>query len=222
LIDATGERPMTPEQLASRHPVLYHMAESGSWPSIRKHGLLGTSALLDLFGIEGDARRAIESSHRSESVVLRHPIHGEVVIRDQKPLSEAKLRGCLVDMEPSEWYETLNNRVFFWLTRDRLATLLGARAYRGRSHTVLAIETARLLDRHLERVTLSPINSGSTVYVPVSRGRETFVSLHSYPDAWWRKRRLAELAVGYSVPDASDFVLSVEEWEGGQPLARLD
>lgn len=37
-------------------PVLYHMAARGSWESIQRHGLLSTSALLDLFGVMGDRR----------------------------------------------------------------------------------------------------------------------------------------------------------------------
>jgi hypothetical protein len=34
-------------QLVTDNPVLFHMAERGSWDSIREHGLLSTSALLD-------------------------------------------------------------------------------------------------------------------------------------------------------------------------------
>ena len=40
-------------------PTLYHMAECGSWPSIRRHGLLSTSALLDLYGVQGAERDVI-------------------------------------------------------------------------------------------------------------------------------------------------------------------
>jgi hypothetical protein len=44
--------------------VLYHMAEDGSWESIRQIGLLSTSALLDRFEVEGERRYAIESTRR--------------------------------------------------------------------------------------------------------------------------------------------------------------
>ena len=57
---------MDPERLASRYPVLFHMAESGSWESIRECGLLSTSALLDLFEVEGGERITIESTRRPE------------------------------------------------------------------------------------------------------------------------------------------------------------
>ena len=36
---------VTAEELAEAYPLLYHMADARSWDSIRKHGLLSTSAL---------------------------------------------------------------------------------------------------------------------------------------------------------------------------------
>src|SRR2546429_180882 len=48
------------DQLVAHFPRLYHMAEAGSWPSVEQHGLLSTSALLDLFEVTGEKRRDIE------------------------------------------------------------------------------------------------------------------------------------------------------------------
>jgi hypothetical protein len=67
---------ITAEQLANFYPFIYHMAEDGSWDSIRQRGSMSTSALLDLFEIEGERRFAIESQHRPESVRLEHPNYG--------------------------------------------------------------------------------------------------------------------------------------------------
>src|SRR5689334_2573014 len=106
---------MKADELVRYFPNLYHMAEDGSWSSIRRHGLLSTSALLDLFEVSGTARASIESRRRPGSVEITHPIHGTVVIRDQAPISDAALTRCLIDMEPRQWYELLNDRVFFWL-----------------------------------------------------------------------------------------------------------
>jgi hypothetical protein len=69
---------LTPGYITERWPRLYHMAEAGSWPSIERHGLLSTTALLDLFEISGPRREAIESARRPESVKITHPLHGEV------------------------------------------------------------------------------------------------------------------------------------------------
>jgi hypothetical protein len=192
------------------------MAEAATWPSIRQHGLLSTSALLDLYGVGGEDRRRIESCRRSESVTIRHVDFGPAVIRDQKPMSEGALQKCLKEMTPTEWYRLLNSKVFFWLTAERVTRLLSARAYRSREHTVLTIDTARLLNRHQAEVTLSPINSGSTVYNPQPRGPETFQLLADYPFDAWRKKRgaaanaIAELAVTYEVKDISEMVVRVE------------
>lgn len=118
---------MTPQEFTARHPTLYHMADQGSWESIREHGLLSTSALLDLFEITSLERQAIESARRPASVQIRHPRYGVAVVRDQKPMSETKLQSCLIGMEPREWYELLNRKAFFWPTRERVIRLLRAR-----------------------------------------------------------------------------------------------
>jgi Family of unknown function (DUF7002) len=47
---------ITPEEFANHYPCLYHMAEANIWPSIEKHGLLSTTALLDLFEVNGNRR----------------------------------------------------------------------------------------------------------------------------------------------------------------------
>src|SRR5436309_566033 len=121
---------MTTDDLVSYFPVLYHMAEDGSWDSIRRNGLLSTTALLDLFEYSGLRRTTIESSRRPSSVRITHPIHGTVTIRDQGAISDSVLERCLVDMRPAAWYELLNGRVFFWLGTRRLEALLNARLYR--------------------------------------------------------------------------------------------
>ena len=91
---------LTPDEFAARYPVLFHMAADNSWDSISRYGLLSTSRLLDLFEVDGAQRHSIESAHRPESVEIRHPEHGVATIRDQKPMSEKALLGCLNQMTP--------------------------------------------------------------------------------------------------------------------------
>jgi hypothetical protein len=133
------------------------MAEEGSWESIRKIGLLSTTAILDKFEVGGERRRRIESARRPEIETVEHPEHGRALIRDNKPMQEKTLGRCLTGMTPREWYESLNRRVFFWVDRRRLIKLLGARAYRNQPHLVFELDTAELLRRHAQRVTLSAI-----------------------------------------------------------------
>jgi hypothetical protein len=161
------------EQLIRLYPRLWHMAEDGSWDSISKRGLLSTSALLDLYAIEGRQRRAIESQHRPQSIKISRPGLPDAIVRDQKPMSDGALKKCLIEgIKPSEWYEILNAKVFFWLSRERLRRLLGARAYRRYPQTVLTLNTESLVRAHRENVLLSPINSGSAIMNPQPRGRD--------------------------------------------------
>lgn len=210
-------------EIVDRYPRLYHMAELGSWDSIRQHGLLSTSALLDLYQVKGDARFVLESQHRPKSVDITMEGLGTAVVRDQKPMSDKALKLALRDgLTPRDWYETLNEKVFFWLEEQRLNTLLGARAYRNRRHTVMTVDTKHLLEKHCKNVVLAPINSGATVFKPQPRGRDTFLPLDQYPfDEWNAKRRgnqpIVELAVRHSVPDIADFIIRVDNRGRGEP-----
>src|ERR1035438_2422697 len=172
---------MTVDELVLHYPRAFHMAESGTWGSIQRHGLLSTSALLDLFEIRGGRREQLESSRRAECQTITHPIHGSAVIRDQKVLSDSALAKCLEGATPRQWYELLNRKTFFWLHPERLRRLLEGRAYRGRKHCVLTVDTRRLIERNAERVTLSPINSGSTIWKPVPRSPAIFYQIQNFP-----------------------------------------
>lgn len=190
--------------MVESYPRLYHMAEAGSEEGILKHGLLSTSALLDLFEVTGEERHRIESERRPEMVELRHPEHGMALVRDNKPINEKALAGCLIDMTPREWYETLNRRVFFWADERRLKKLLGARAYRGRDHLVLEIDTAGLVERHHDHIRLTTLNSGATFPLGAPpRGSGTFRPLSKYP----LEKPVVELTVDYSVPDIRELIL---------------
>lgn len=209
---------MDPERLAGRYPMLYHMAEDGSWESIRRIGLLSTSALLDRFEVEGERRYAIESTRRPEIVTLEHPELGTALVRDNKPMQEKALERCLHGMTSCEWYEYLNRRVFFWVERKRLLRLLGARAYRDRTHLVLEVDAAAMVQRHAARVTLSPINSGATFAMnPAWRGPDTFRRIADHSE----DRPVVELAVDYAVPDIVDLTTSVSRWQGAQMLEEV-
>ena len=206
--------PLTPEYIASRWPCLFHMAEAGSWESIRSHGLLSTSALLDLFEVQGADRVRIESSKRSESVEITHPKHGSAWIRDNKPINETVLRRTLVGMSEGDWYRTLNSRVFFWLTEERLNRLRNAPPYKSRAHDILTIDTGALLERYAAQVELAHLNTGAVhPSAKYPRGRGTFQTIPRY--LWPERVRAAraepivELTIPYAVPDIADFTIGI-------------
>jgi hypothetical protein len=211
---------VTPEDLIERYPVLYHMAEDGTWPSIRRHGLLCAVALLDLFEAPALLRTQVLGGVRRDKWLLRHPAHGIAIIRDQRPLKF--LRDVLTPgTSEREYLDLLNGRVYLWASRDRLAKLLGARAYRNDYQTVLHVDTARLMAAHSE-IQLAPYNTGS-MHVPNApkRGKDVFLPVADYPyDEWARKRgragdALVEVTVPYGIPDIADYTIRVERWHGG-------
>jgi hypothetical protein len=201
--------------IAERWPRLHHMAEAGSWPSIERHGLLSTSVLLDLFEVEGKEREAIEARRRPESVRITHPEYGEVWIRDNKPINETVLKRTLQGMSLAEWYRTLNARVFFWLTTERLDKLRSAGAYAEHEHDILTLDTAALLDALAEKVELAHLNTGAVhAGANYPRGAGTFRRIGDYP---WKQRLakarnepIVELTVPGLVADVGRFVVAVE------------
>src|SRR5690349_5982401 len=119
------------------------MAEAGTWESLRRNGLLSTSALLDLYGYTGEKREAIESQHRSKSITISCPRLPDAVVRDQCPMSDRRLRACLSGATPEQWYTLLNHKVFFWTSEQRFVTLLNS--YADRQHLMLTVDAASLL-----------------------------------------------------------------------------
>lgn len=211
---------MTEDELAELLrdcPVLYHMAEAGSWPGIARHGLLSTSALLDLFAVPAEARAGLEAQHRPETTILTHPVYGRAVLRDQKPMDDAGLARCLRDgLTPADWYRLLNGRVFLWPSEDRLRRLLHARPYRGRAHDVIMLDAAPLVRAYRDRIELCPINSGATKPFAQPRGRDTFLPIAACPFAQWRGRRKAgervvEITIPGGIPDVARYVRSVTQ-----------
>jgi hypothetical protein len=215
------------DEFIEQYPRLYHMAADGSWPSIREHGLLSTSALLDLFEIKGAVRHALESELRPNSVEISHAKFGKAIVRDQKPMSESALAECLTDgMSTWEWYRLLNKKVFFWPTKQRLASMLGARPYRKDPHVVLTVDTASLIRLHADGVWLSPINSGSTLYNPSPRGPSTFRLIADYPFDERRRARgaadaVAEIAIEYAVPQIKALVVRVHRQRADNVVETL-
>lgn len=199
-------------ELLTDCPILYHMAERGSWASIEQRGLLSTTALLDLYGVAGARRSALERARRPDTVELLAPGLPRAVLRDQKPMDDKGLTRALTGgLLPADWYSLLNSKVFFWLTRERLLRLLGAGPYRELEHDVLEVRSEPLVAQYRAKICFCPMNSGNTKPFPHPRGVDTFRRIENYPYAEWRAKRKAgervvELAVDGGVPNIRDFV----------------
>lgn len=206
---------MTPEDLAEKHPKLYHVTEPGAWASIKKHGLQSTSRLLDLFEVRNPQRILLESKRRARAIPLCHPSVGQVILNDQAPLFEKALEKCLDDsLTPSDWLKILNARVFFWASEEGLNRHLQARLNRTRSREVLVLDTLSLAKKHQQQIEICPINSGTTFRKAARRGLETFTPLLKYPYATWSKLRgqrdkIHEVTVLGGVADIEEHLLEV-------------
>ena len=209
------------EKFAARHPRLYHMADAGSWESIRKHGLLSVAALLDLFEVQGKRRSELFSQWRPCSVIVRHPIYGTAAIRDQHPMPPDKLGRALEEgLSPSDWYETLNNRCFLWVDEERLGKLLNTSLYKDKGHDVVTVDTRKLLERDLDRITVSHINTGFAGRAARKRGRATFHKIQECSRAG-RKGGIAELTVESRISNIEEVALSVKRRKGSEILGTI-
>lgn len=213
------------DEFIATYPQLFHMAELDAWPLLQRIGLLSVAELLEAFGVEREERERILRTRRSKSIVLSDPEIGSVTLRDQGAISDSKLEAVLEGgMTTSDWYATLNERAYFWPTQKRVQVLLNAKRYRDRSHLILVVDTASLLERHEAQVELSPINSGATLFDAVARGPATFASIGSYDFETSRKRRgraraIAEVTVLGGVRDLAS--LRVARYEAKEEDWRL-
>jgi uncharacterized protein DUF7002 len=201
---------MEPESFTRRFPVLYHMAEDGSWPSIKDHGLLSTAGLLDAYRYEGTRREEIQFRRRDRKIPITCPGMPGAVVRDQKPLDESRLGSCLTDdLTPRQWYGIINSKVFFWPSWSELLFFLQVREYRNLRHTVIGIPTRLLVDAHAGDVRLSSINSGSTFRDPPdARGLGTFRRLEDFPPFGTPR----EVAIEGGITDLLALDPLVERW----------
>lgn len=203
--------------------VLYHLADAANWLSIQQHGLLSTSALLDLAGMQGEEREQIERQHRAQQLNLANG----AIIRDQGPMPPETLERCLREMTPQEWYALLNARVFFWFDVGRLNRML--KANHKRPQVLMILDTERLLAAYAEQVTLAPINTGNARRRPALRGRETFVPYQVWLESRWASEAEAlgtrirsgshipaELTITGSIPDVMHFVTQTRHLNEGE------
>lgn len=203
-----------PEDLIARHPQVFHVASAASWPSIQKHGLLSTAALLELHNVGPAERDRLLRRKREESTQLSTPGVGIAVIHDQKPLKFIQQK-----IDPSSsleaFLEALSSRVFLTPTTDRLERLLKAREYRGSPQVVLTLDTRALVATYEPVIGLCRFNSGACTQVnhPI-RGHQSWQPIQTYPYDEYRRRykgeALVEVTVPMAVPDALEMVTRVE------------
>lgn len=200
------------ERFAQRFPKLFHVTQEGAWPCIEGHGLLSSSALVDLAGLPNTSRNRLlcQKRNNSETIILPDGCH--VTIRDQKPL--VAVEECVKPGTTSaEFLRLLSEKVFFWLSEQNVNGLLQAGPYRQRNHCVLVLETESLLADYAPKTTLTSFNTGNSRRRPVLRDYHSFIPL----ECWDRRlSAIVELAIDHRVRDVRKHVLSVEHRKAGE------
>ncbi|PHN23314.1 DUF7002 family protein [Pseudomonas syringae] len=212
------------DKLIELYPRVYHMAERGAWDSIRTRGLMSTTAVLDHLGVKGGNRSQFESEHRDQKMDVMAGDPVSIVLRDQKPMPEVRLLDALKDgTTPRQWYELINNKVFFWAEEARLHRLLGARDYRRLEHDVLTLDSATFIPAYAEAIWLCHMNSGNTWPMPHRRGTDIFCRIPDYPVKGSGKpvKPVVELVVDYAVPNINDYVVEVRRMQGSEVLGVI-
>lgn len=169
-------------------------------------------------------RREIESGMRPDGRSASHEGFGPVVIGDQRPLIKANPKKVLRGVSVMQYCRLLNGRTPFWATEEHLEVLLNARMYRNRPHDVPTVDTKTLVRDHLDRMTLSSINSGAAISQRDERGRQTFKSIADCHFDAYKKRPqepLVELAVKHEVGDIRKHVVRVERRHGSIKLKTI-
>lgn len=213
---------MLPEKLFEMYPRLYHMAEAGTWESIRERGLLSASAVLDLFHVEGNQRSVYELEHRRQMLSVLPGQPDPIALRDQKPMPPERLRFALTDgTTPEQWYRLINGKVFFWAEHHRLIRLLNA--YGNDEHDVLILDTRSLVSNYLQNVWLCHMNSGNTLPIPHHRNVHIFKRIQEFPvkNNGKPEKAVVEVLVDYSVPDVAEHTLEVVRMKRDRVIRRI-
>lgn len=215
---------MTPAELVGLYPVIYHMAELGTWESIRDHGLLSSNEVARRSGATGQAALALRRHHRPANTTVDVPGIGRVVLRDQIPMPPARIQRTLPDgLTSADWYELINDRVFLWAEEHRLHRLLNARQYRDLEHDVLTVDTSSLVAGHAGNIRLCHMNSGNTFPAMTRRSPDIFKPIADYELTrnGRPRKKVVEVTVLHGIPDIASHVREVKRMRGSTVLHTI-
>jgi hypothetical protein len=189
------------DQLTQRFPNLWHVTFAGGWEGIQRHGFLRT---IDV---------ASESSGKLRTEITRvETADGtQVMLRDQLRTRADPTRS-LDDITPSEWWQLVNSRVYFFCRQRDVNTLVESYIGRRLPQEVIKLRAKPVLEVVADEIEVTTVNVGvfPRTRAP-SRGRSSFVPLADYPVADAAKIR--EITVAARVPIASSAITSVARYE---------
>ena len=184
---------MEAAEFALHFPKLYHLAFASNLNSISTIGLLSASGLADHYSFTPEERLACVEKRR----LCNQNLHG-IILRDQQPAPESKMKSCLVKITIPEWLGLLNSKVFFFVELKKALRL--AETYGAYDNILLEVDTARLLEKYAANASLCRFNAGAFLFKPVPRGRHSFIPMANFE---YRNKRNtpSELTIDASIPD---------------------
>ena len=221
--------------------VLYHVTARCSWPSIKRHGLLSTNALLKASGVSDSERCRIGFEHRGHCEV----VHGLVscdpplkaFIRDQTPLRDGRLKRELKKQKAHilhrNWYKRQNARVFFYPSKKEAVDLACGYAANDHPQDILVFRTESLIEVHKSAIRLCAFNSGATnrkSTVPEDRyGKwhdRLFQCVEDYPYAYWkekynRSRAVKEFTILHGIPSPHRHIIKMLRTDDGKDFTTV-
>lgn len=204
------------ERVPELPPSMFHFVDAANADLVRRDGLLSTNAILQrgCFGVDVEDRAR---AHRPAGIVLPNGAY----VRDQAPMPPTALATCLdAGLTPRDWYDLVNDHVFFWLSAERVRR--HRLALRGRTQLLLTVDVKALAAAYADRVYVTPFNIGNARRAPARRGRRTLTPVASWRAHGWRaeaapggrerasSHRPAELLVQQGVPDIARFITRVD------------
>jgi len=173
----------------ARYPQLYHVSLCSDSETVLRLGLLSAASVLDSVGASASLRKTLQQSQRKSVIHVSHPVHGALFLNDQLPLPASALVRCLIGITPAQWYEELNQRIFFWLSRSQAERFAAVRKTLLPPKTLFVLNTEKLLRGQAESFDLCAFNSGNAMRKPVPRSVASFQSLAVYPLAERARQR---------------------------------
>lgn len=197
--------------LVKHYPVVFHLTRTGAWPLIEKHGLLSVKAICELQCLTSEQIQQHLRQHRPATVKL-----GRFALRDQKPLRQHNLKRNLQDsgLNPEDWHELLNERVFFSTKPEFVDRLRNS--YLNDAVTILAMDTAALLQQHRRVIELTRYNSGAARMPNHRKSRDSLLSIERFPFSPACKPK--ELTVRHSVPRIKQALVEVRNLSPREPF----
>lgn len=170
------------EKFIERSPFLYHLTSKQNAKSIiERKTLYSANALIDMSTKKKDSE--VKTHKRFKHYPL--DINGiEILLRDQRPISEIALAKCLTDgWLVADFLYHLNNRVFTWPNLDRLSRHF--KRYANEEPVIFRFSSKEMILAN-PHVKFARLNTGATRPnshlggIAPERGSKTFMKASDY------------------------------------------